>query len=88
MSYPHSKPISFGDTFNTTADSLAALDGSLPFVQSADRAIDAALRSVPLPDGLLRRLGIMVSGMSDEVSDAGLHSGGLRPSSNERRRQR
>lgn len=37
--------------------------------RSADRAIDAALRSVPLPDGLLTRLCMLVRAMSDEPAD-------------------
>jgi hypothetical protein len=69
MSYPHSKPISIGDTFPNRADSMGAFDGSLPFIQSADRSIDAALRSVPLPEGMLNRLKRLVYSMSDEAAD-------------------
>jgi hypothetical protein len=69
MSYPYSKPIPSGDSFAPQANAFAALDGSLPFTQSADRSIDAALKSVPLPDGLLSRLRLMVSTMPDEISD-------------------
>ncbi len=36
---------------------------------SADLAIDAALRSVPLPDGLITRLGMLVYTMPDETAD-------------------
>jgi hypothetical protein len=64
MSYPHTKPISIGDTFPFPADPAAAYDRSLPFVQSADSAIDSALRSVPLPEGLLARLKLL-----DEATD-------------------
>jgi hypothetical protein len=70
MSSSHSKPFCYGDIYHIPAESLTALENSLPMVQSADRAIDAALRSVPLPDGLLARLGQMARTMSDEVSDA------------------
>ena len=35
-------------------------------VAQADDAIDAALRCVPLPDGLLSRLGMIVRVMPDE----------------------
>jgi hypothetical protein len=69
MSYPHSKPISIGDTFSDPSDSLGALEGSRPFIQSADRTIDAALRNVPLPDGMLNRLRRLVYTMSDEAAD-------------------
>jgi hypothetical protein len=69
MSYPHSKPISFGDAFlNPAADSIAAFDRSRPFIQSTDGAIDVALRNVPLPDGLLGRLKRLVVTMPDETS--------------------
>ena len=69
MSYPHSKPISIGDTFHNPNDPLSAVESSVPFVQSADRTIDAALRNVPLPDGMLSRLGRLVYTMSDEAAD-------------------
>jgi hypothetical protein len=36
---------------------------------AADRALDAALRSVPLPDGLITRLGMFVYTMPDETAD-------------------
>jgi hypothetical protein len=35
----------------------------------ADRAIDSALRSVPLPAGLMTRLGKLVYEMPDETTD-------------------
>ena len=35
----------------------------------ADRAIDVALCSVPLPEGLLTRLGKLVYAMPDEAAD-------------------
>ena len=37
--------------------------------RAADRALDAALRSVPLPDGLITRLGMLVYTMPDETAD-------------------
>jgi hypothetical protein len=37
--------------------------------QSEDRAIDVVLRSVPLPDGLMTRLGRLVSTMADDAPD-------------------
>ena len=36
---------------------------------ATDRAIDAALRSVPLPDGLMTRLGKLVYTVSDDAAD-------------------
>jgi hypothetical protein len=68
MSYPHSKPREFGDSFPTPIHLPLPLDSGLPFVQSADGAIDAALRSVPLPDGFNRRLTLLLGSMTDEVS--------------------
>jgi hypothetical protein len=69
MSSPHPKPITFGGPFAPQVNSFTAFDGSLAYHQSADRTIDAALKSVPIPDGLLSRLGLMVSTLPDEVSD-------------------
>jgi hypothetical protein len=36
---------------------------------SEDRAIDIALRAVPLPDGLMTRLGRLVYSMPDDAPD-------------------
>ena len=69
MSYPHSKPISIGDTFSNGTDPLSEFDRSMPFIQSTDGSIDAALRSVPLPDGMLSRLGKLAYTVSDEATD-------------------
>ena len=70
MSYPHSKSFFSSANFVSPADSLAALDGSATFVRSTDRAVDAALRDVPLPEGMMHRLNQLASTMSDEVSDS------------------
>ena len=70
MSYPHSKSFFSSTNFVLPADSLAAPDGSPTFVRSTDRAVDAALRDVPLPEGLMLRLSQLASTMSDEVSDS------------------
>lgn len=69
MSCPHSKPMSIGNSFILSGGAFNAGDGALPFVQSTDRAIDAALKSVPLPEGMMTRLGLIVSAMPDELSD-------------------
>jgi hypothetical protein len=37
--------------------------------EASDRAIDAALRCVPLPDGFLTRLGKLAYAMPDEAAD-------------------
>ena len=47
-------------------------DGAPPLPappQPTDSAIDAALRSVPLPDGLLTRLDMLVASMSEEPAN-------------------
>jgi hypothetical protein len=63
---------------NSAFDSRSFLNSQLPSFgagelavsrQAADRAIDQALRSVPLPDGLLTRLGKLAYTMSDEAAD-------------------
>jgi hypothetical protein len=39
-------------------------------IQAVDRAVDAALRSVPIPDGMLSRLGLLVLTIADEQVDS------------------
>jgi hypothetical protein len=68
MSYPHSKPSHFGESFRNPIHLPVPLDSGLPFVQSADGAIDEALRSVDLPEGFNRRLSLLLDSMTDEVS--------------------
>jgi len=68
MSFPHSQPRQFGDSFRNPIHLPVPLDSGLPFVQSADSAIDTELRSVPLPDGFNRRLTLLLGSMTDEVS--------------------
>lgn len=70
MSYPHSKTFLSSVTFTTSADTIAPLHGSLAFIRPGDGAIDAALRNVPLPEGLMRRLGQLAGSLSDGVSDS------------------
>ncbi len=65
MSYSHSKPMPIGDALNNLADWNSPFDPQLPFVQSADGAIDAALRGVPLPEGMLNRLKRMILAMPE-----------------------
>ncbi|HEX4412538.1 MAG TPA: hypothetical protein VH107_02850 [Lacipirellulaceae bacterium] len=68
MSYPHSKPNSLGDAYSIPAESIGASDQLLPFVQSLDTAVDTALRSVPLPDGMLTRLQKLAFTVPDEAA--------------------
>jgi hypothetical protein len=69
MSFSHS---------NSAFDSHSFLNSQLPPSgagevtvnrQAVDRPIDQALRSVPLPDGLLTRLGKLAYTVSDEAAD-------------------
>jgi hypothetical protein len=69
MSFSHSQPRSFGESFRNHRIHLPVpLESGLPFVQSADGAIDEALRSVELPEGFNRRLTLLLGSMTDEVS--------------------
>ena len=68
MSYPHSKPSSLGDSFITSVGSPAAWEASLPFTQPNENVVDATLRNVPLPSGMLTRLTAALSRWEDEVS--------------------
>jgi hypothetical protein len=68
MSYLHSKPSSLGEPFAVSAESLGTHDQSIPFVQSTDGAIEAALRGVPLPEGLLNRLHRLALTIPDEAA--------------------
>ena len=69
MSFPHSQPRSFGESLRNHRIHLPVpLESGLPFVQSADGAIDEALRSVELPEGFNRRLTLLLGSMADEVS--------------------
>jgi hypothetical protein len=70
MSYPHLRPTSLGNSFPAPIKLPVPLDSSLPFVESADTAIDAALRSVPLPEGFTQRLSVLVGSITDEVSES------------------
>ncbi|MCI0333722.1 MAG: hypothetical protein L0228_10935 [Planctomycetes bacterium] len=70
MSYHlHSKPV-FDLLAFVNGEEAVPVTGE-PSLHSAttDHAIDAALRGVPLPDGLLTRLGKLVYTMSDEAAD-------------------
>lgn len=71
MSYPHWESVPCNQYRPPRHDSTnGALRDSTSHVQSADKSIDAALRSVPLPDGLLTRLDKFVLSMSDGATDS------------------
>ncbi len=71
MSYFYIRPIiggvaAGGDRFTIADDVFPFVGRRPPSDSSADRAIDSALRSVPLPAGLITRLGMLVDAMADE----------------------
>ena len=71
MLYFYSMPMFGGDRF-TDADDYLPPVGGFPAVgagESPDRAIDAALRSVPLPDGLMVRMTMLAVTLPDESTD-------------------
>lgn len=69
MSHFLSKPtFSYHVLTDGEAPSEAA-DQAPPLGHTADTAIDAALRSVPLPDGLMTRLDMIVYTVPDEAAD-------------------
>jgi hypothetical protein len=69
MSYPHIRPITIGGAQSASTDAALAPNPSPSFALMMDGAVDAALRSVPLPDGLLARLERMALAMPDESAD-------------------
>lgn len=65
--YYHSNPIIPYCPFDDNFDGLPV---NLPLRESSiDRAIDAALRSVALPDGLLSRLDQLARAMTDDTTN-------------------
>ncbi len=69
MLYFYSKPMFGGDRFTDSDDLLPMFGGFAPVGPTPDRAIDSALRSVPLPEGLMTRLGMLAYTIPDESSD-------------------
>ena len=70
MSYPHWEPV-HSSHYLPQGESIngGAVHENVPHLHSTDMVIDAALRSVPLPDGLLLRLDKFVHAMTDETAD-------------------
>jgi len=68
MSYTFSKPVLSAELLGGHTVNGFDGDGNAQ-AHSTDRAIDSALRSVPLPDGLLTRLGLLAYSMPDEAAD-------------------
>jgi len=69
MSHPHSRRLRDRHeptNANGHEDSAHSIESSH---RTTDSAIDAALRSVPLPNGLLTRLGSLVYAMPEDAPD-------------------
>jgi hypothetical protein len=69
MSHPHWESIDSNLTFSGREPGEGIVLESTFCRLPADLAIDAVLRSVPLPDGLLTRLDHLIQAMPDEASD-------------------
>jgi hypothetical protein len=69
MSFIHSNSAFEPGTFLSSQIPAGEAADAVTCRQAADRVIDSALRSVPLPDGFLTRLGRLVYTMPDEAVD-------------------
>jgi hypothetical protein len=69
MSYPYSGSRSDRYECHYVRPDSRNRDRAAKASQTADRDIDVALRTVPLPSGLMTRLGRLVYTMSDEAAD-------------------
>ena len=73
MLHFYSRPLFGGDRFTDSDDLLPPVGGFPPVGagESPDRAIDAALRNVPLPDGLMVRMSMLAVTLPDDATDHG-----------------
>ena len=71
MLHFYSRPLFGGDRFTDSDDLLPPMGGFTPTgkSQSPDRAVDTALRSVPLPKGLMVRLAMLAVTLPDDATD-------------------
>ena len=71
MLHFYSRPLFGGDRFTDSDDLLPPVAG-FPAVgagESPDRAIDTALRNVPLPQGMMVRMTMLAVTLPDESTD-------------------
>lgn len=71
MLYFYSRPLFGGDRFTDLDDTLPPVPG-FPAVgagESPDRAVDVALRNVPLPEGLMVRMSLLAVTLPDDAAD-------------------
>ena len=71
MLHFYSRPLFGGDRFTDSDDLLPPMGGFTPTgkSQSPDRAIDTALRNVPLPEGLMVRMSMLAVALPDDATD-------------------
>lgn len=75
MLYFYSRPLFGGHRFTDSDDltppvgGFASAGSSSGQSQSADRAVDAALRNVPLPEGLMVRMSLLAVTLTDGSTD-------------------
>jgi hypothetical protein len=69
MSYPYSGSASDRYAVHFELPASRNRDPLAKASRATDRAIDVALRNVPLPNGLMTRLGRLAYTLSDEVAD-------------------
>jgi hypothetical protein len=67
MSYFDSTPYVGGDESSFAGEHFRAAGPTSPSGRKVDRAIDSALRSVPLPNGMMTRLANLICTMPDEA---------------------
>ena len=71
MLHFYSRPLFGGDRFTDPDDLLPPVGGFAPVGagESPDRAIDTALRNVPLPEGLMVRMTMLAVTLPDDATD-------------------
>jgi len=69
MSQFHSRRLKYRSKFEGPGETNSTSDASRPTGQTPDSALDAALRSVPLPQGLLTRLSLLAYTIPEEAAD-------------------
>ena len=69
MSHIHSPHFSAGHELSNGNAARQPVENARPSEHFDDSAIDAALRAVPLPDGLITRLGLLAYTMHEDAPD-------------------